>query len=350
MATSLCNLLVRLPKYTRLYKKLATTLLLCFCFASCSDSLYRETRVAMHTTTTITVSTADKDKAKQAIQQAFVELQRLEKLLNYYDSTSEISMINQNAGLKPVQVSPETFEIIKQALYVSKVTDGSFDITSGRLIALWDFKNKKIPPLSQITEAKKLSGYHKIELDETAKTVFIKQKSVEINLGGIIKGYSAQKAAEVLKSHGIKAGLVAVAGDIAGFGLRPDGHAWRIAIKNPRPANAKDEIIAVVSLDNESISTSGDYERFFELDGKRYHHIIDPKTGFPSEHCRSVTVIAHSGAYADAFATGLCVLPHKTALQIANKLKLGAIIIDSQNNLHITDNLQGKVVIKKSSP
>ncbi|MCL4457621.1 MAG: FAD:protein FMN transferase [Nitrospirae bacterium] len=322
--------------------------LLFFCstamLLSCSPSqekLYKETRSSMYTIVSITVSSDSEEKA--AIDKAFAELERLAKLLNFYSEDSEISAINRYAGNKPVRVSPETTEIIEKALYVSENTEGAFDVTVGPLVRLWNFQKKIIPDRAIVKEKLKLVGYKNIVIDKEASTVFLKTKGMQIDLGGIIKGYAADKAVEILKQQGIMAGIVAVAGDIKTFGIKPDGSLWNVGIQNPRQQTDKDEILATVGLSDMAISTSGDYQKFFIKDGRRYHHLLNPKTGYPDSECRSVTVIAKDAAFTDAFATGIFVLGAQKGMDVLNRLNLDGVIIDKDGKIHVTEGLKDKI-------
>lgn len=317
-----------------------------FMLISCSpsgDKMYKETRSSMYTLTSITVAASSEEKAKKAIDAAFKELDRLEKLLNYYDKDSELAEINRNAGIKPVIASEDTIDIIEKALFVSESTDGAFDITMGPVISLWDFKEKKIPDKRKLNEKLSLIGYKNITLNKKDKTVFLKEKGIEINFGGILKGYAADRAAEMLKKNGIKSAIVAVAGDIKTFGIRPDGKAWVVGIQNPRASKGPDEIIGTVSINGQAISTSGDYERFFEKNGKRYHHLLSPKTGFPAGDCRSVTVITDKAAYTDAFATGLFILGLEKGMAVLKKLGFEGVFIDKNGKIYITEGIKDKI-------
>ncbi|TAN45821.1 MAG: FAD:protein FMN transferase [Nitrospirae bacterium] len=323
---------------------------LCAC-SKHQEKTYKESRESLHTIVSITVVSDSSDKAKSAIDKAYNELDRLAKLLNFYAEDSEVSAINRHAGDRPVKVSAETFEIIEKALYASRNTEGAFDITVGPVVKLWDFKNKVMPNTEQIREKTKIIGYRHIVIDRPASTVFLEKKGMQIDLGGIIKGYAADKAVAVLKANGIKSGIVAAAGDIKTFGKRQDGSLWSVGIKNPRQKSGADEIIAVVNLSNQAISTSGDYERYFEKNGVRYHHILDPQTGQPAYGCRSVTIVAKDAAVTDAFSTGIFVLGPKKGIDVLNRLGIDAVIIDKDGKVYITDGLKNSIELMiKDSP
>lgn len=302
--------------------------------------LFKETRPAMYTITTVTVSARDEKEASTSIDQVFRELQRLEGLLNYYSKDSEVHAINVNAGKRAVKVSKETLEVLQKAITASELTDGGFDVTMGPVIALWDFKSGKIPDKEQLKQALKKVGYRHIKIDETNQTVFLAKEGMEINLGGIIKGYSAEKAVQLLKSKGLGGAIVSVGGDIRAFGSRPDGKPWSVGIQNPRPVRDKDELIGVLSITNHCVSTSGDYERFFEMDGVRYHHILNPKTGYPSKGIQSLTIISEDAALCDALSTGLFALGLETAVKRMKQLGLEGVIIDSSGKLTLTSKVE----------
>lgn len=301
-----------------------------------SDRLFKESRLAMYTITSITVTTNDERIAKEAINDVFEELKRLESLLNYYSKDSEISLINNNAGIRPVRVSKDTLEVIEKSLQASYISDGGFDITLGPVISLWDFKSKIVPTHKKIKDALSYVDYKKIIIDKGNQTVYLSKKGMEINLGGIIKGFSADKAVQILKARGIKGGIVSIGGDIKTFGLRPDLSKWNVGIQNPRPSGKADELLGTVSLTDKCISTSGDYEKYFMLNSKRYHHIINPKTGMPSEDISSITIIADEGAYCDALATGLFVLGSSMAINKMKEIGIGGMIVTDNGEMLMT--------------
>ena len=343
-------------KFRNLFLLFALCSLLYALTFSCSPSqekLYKETRTSMYTVVEITVSSDSAEKAKSVIDKAFNELDRLAKLLNFYSDDSEVSMINRHAGDKPVKVSSETLEIIEKALYVSENTEGAFDITVGPVVRLWDFKNKVIPDEKTIKEKLKIVGYKNIIVDRQKSTVFLKKRGMQMDLGGIIKGYAADKAVEVLKKDGIKSGIVAVAGDIKAFGKKPDGGLWNVGIQNPRPnppipplakgGNGGDEIIAAIGLSDAGISTSGDYQRFFIKGGKRYHHLLNPKTGYPVYDCQSATVITRDAVFTDAFSTGIFILGHQRGMDVLKRLGFDGVIVDKDGKIHATEGIKNRI-------
>ncbi len=314
--------------------------LLLFITSCNTEHLYKKTSILMDTVVSITVVSDSREKAESVIEEAFSEIKRLEGLINFYSDKSEISMINKNAGVKPVKVSHETLDVIKKAVYISEITDGAFDITVGPLVRLWDFHKKIKPDDIKIKEAKRHVGYRDIIIDEIDSTVYLRRKGMYIDPGGIVKGYTADIVVEILKRRGIKAGLVAVAGDIKAFGRKPDGSLWRVGVRNPRSKDS-DDLIATIELNDKAISTSGDYERYFIIDGKRYHHILNPETGYPEDDSVSVTVISEDGFIADGLSTGFFVLGPEKSLRIAKRYNLGLIIVDKRLRIHTTENING---------
>ncbi len=342
----------------RAVKPSLSFLLLFFCFAflffllsACThqeDRIYQKSKILMDTLVTITVVSASESKAEKSIDAAFAEIEKLEKLLNFYSAESEISLINRNAGLSGVKVSSDVLRLVDKALYVSEKTEGSFDITIGSLTSVYDFHKRIRPDDGTIKEKLSLINYRDLLTDNAKSTVYLKRKGMLIDPGGITKGYAADRAVETLKKQGIHAGIVAVAGDIKTFGLKPDGKPWKIGIRNPDAKGDRDDIMATVELTDMAISTSGDYERYFISNGEKIHHLLDPKTGYPAEGCRSVTVIAKEGVFTDAFATGIFILGPEKGMTVFEKTGFSGIMIDSHGTTHITPNLRGKIEFRKN--
>ena len=298
------------------FAAIGATIFLLFFINSCNpnkEKMYKETRIALYTVVTVTVYSDSKQKANTAIDSTFKELDRLGRLLNFYSGDSEVSMINRYAGTEPVKVSKETLEVIDKALSISRSTDGAFDITIGAIVKLWDFEKQILPDDKSIKEKLKLVGYKNVIVDKARSTVFLQKKGMQIDLGGIEKGYATDRAVNVLKQNGITAGIIAVGGEVKPFGIKPDGKPWRVGIKNPSQKGKEDEVFAIVNLTGKAISTSGGYEKFFVKDGKWYHHILNPATGYPAYECQSVSVIANDAP--DGFPTGIFVLGPQKGMQ-----------------------------------
>ncbi len=310
------------------------------------EGFVKVTRASLYTLASMTVVTNDEPKAQQAIESAYKELEHLGQLLNFYADDSEVSEINRNAGVRPVKVSPETFEVIEKAVFTSEMTEGAFDITVGPLVKLWNFKKGVIPEKDAIAETLKRVGYRNIVLDKSAATVYLKNSGSQIDLGGILKGYAADKASQILQKHGFLSGIVTVGGEVRAFGRKPDGGSWVVGIQNPRQKGQADEILATISVSDKSLSTSGDYIRFFEKDGVRYHHLLNPRTGYPAEQCGSVTVMANDGITADGFAK-IFVLGSEKGLAIAKKVGFDALFIDCTGKITMSEGLQTQVRLQK---
>lgn len=313
------------------------------------ESIFKKSKILMDTLVTITVVSNSKDSAEKAIDTAFSEIEKLERLSNFYSSDGEITRINKNAGISEVKVSHDILELLEKALYVSENTEGAFDVTIGSVITLYDFHEKIKPEEGSVKKKLSLVNYRNLIIDRNKSTVFLRRKGMLIDLGGITKGYAADKAVETLKKQGIRSGLVSVAGDIKTFGLKPDGRPWKVGIRNPRAKDKDDDIMATIELKDMAISTSGDYERFFILADKKYHHLLDPKTGHPAQECRSVSIITNECTFTDAFATGIFMLGPERGMKVLEKMGFDGIIIDSQGKIHMTPNIRGKIEFKRTA-
>jgi thiamine biosynthesis lipoprotein len=318
------------------------------------DKMYKESRVLMDTYCTITVVSSSKERAVEAIDAGFAEIKHLEVLLNYFSDDSEITAVNRAAGIKSVKVSDATLEILEKTAGISYTTEGAFDPTIAPVIKQWKFSKgpsgASVPSQETIDEALRLVDFKKVLIDRASSKVFLKEEKMELDLGGIAKGYGADKAVDAIKAKGIRAALVAIAGDIRGFGLNLSGKGWKVGIQNPRPAQASDkpweDIFAVFHLKDRAISTSGDYQRFFIKDGKRYHHILDPETGFPAEsNLISASVIAPEGYLADSLSTAVFVLGAEKGMKLLESTGLDGVLVKADKKVIITKKLKGKVSI-----
>jgi len=308
----------------------------------------------MDTFCSITVVASSKAEAKAAIDAGFEEIQKLETLLNYFSSESELSAINNAAGAIPVKVSRETVEILTKAMNIAEETDGAFDPTVAPVIRLWKFSkdpsDSVIPSADEVERALSLVDYRNVFIDSSASEIFLEGKGMEMDLGGIAKGYAADKAVLAIKSLGIQSALVAIAGDIRGFGVNTLGQPWKVGIQNPRPETDSEkpweDIFATIQLKDSAVSTSGDYQRFFMRDGKRYHHILDPHTGYSAESgLISSTVIAPEGYLTDGLSTAVFILGAEKGLHLLESKGLGGVLVDAGKKVYLTKNLKGNVDI-----
>lgn len=309
------------------------------------ERTFSKSRTIMDTLVTVTVVTDTESHANEALEKAFREIERLEEAADFYSPQSEISDINRHAGVAPVTVSSDILEILLTAQHVSEKTDGAFDITIGSVASLYDFRSQRVPPDAEIVEKLSLVNYRDMIIDREQSTVFLRKKGMLIDTGGIMKGYAAGKAADILLGNGIRSGIVAVGGDIRTFGRRVDGTPWRIGIRDPR-GKGRDEVIGVIGLSDVAISTSGDYERFFLQGPRRFHHLISPRTGFPAMGCQSVSVISADGALADAFSTGIFILGRDKGMHILEQNGLEGVIIDDEGVIHVTRGIRGRIELK----
>jgi thiamine biosynthesis lipoprotein len=264
--------------------------------------------------------------------------------------TSEIGQVNLGAG-RPVKVSRETLEVLKKSRWAGDISEGVFDITFHALGDLWKFgdaaeQDPKLPDPKVVKARKKLVDYRKIKLDETASSVTL-PPGMKIDLGGIAKGYAVDGAAAVLHAAGLTDFLAQAGGDLYGAGRKPDGSPWVSGIQDPRGPHG--EFFATIELTNHAFSTAGDYARAFFVDGKRYHHIIDPRTGYPATACRSVTVWAGDAFTADAVDDAVFILGPQKGLALVESLPdVGAVVVDRDNKVWVSKRLEGKVHITRA--
>ncbi len=292
----------------------------------------------------ITVVANDPKAATHYIQLAVDEITRIENLISSWDKNSETYEINKNAGIEPVKVSLELFELIKRSIVISKLTDGAFDISYASMDKIWKFDGsmKEMPSQTDITSSVRKVGYKNIILDTQNKTVFLKLKGMRIGFGAVGKGYAADKAKQLLMSKGVQAGIINASGDMNTWGKQPSGEDWTVAITNPMN---KHKAFALLSISNKAVVTSGDYEKFVVFDNKRYSHIINPKTGYPASGIISVSVFAQRAELADALATSIFVMGVEVGVNRINQIpNVECIIIDAQGNIHTSNkiNINGK--------
>jgi thiamine biosynthesis lipoprotein len=282
---------------------------------------------------------------RDAMNRALAEIRRVETVMTSWRDTSEVGQINVGAG-SPVVVSNETITVLRKARWASELSGGVFDITFHALGDLWKFGDAaeatpKLPDPKVVREKKKLVDYRKVQIDDGAHTVTI-AKGMRIDLGGIAKGYAVDRAAAVMKAAGMKSFLAQAGGDLYGAGSKPDGSPWVSGIQDPRADQG--QFFAIIELQDHAFSTAGDYARAFFVNGKRYHHIIDPRTGYPATECRSVTVWAGDAFTADAIDDAVFILgPEKGLPLIESQPDVGAVIVDKNNKVWISERLKGKV-------
>lgn len=289
----------------------------------------------------LTVVSDDEIRAQECICEAIAEIQRIENLLTTYSEQSETYRINQDAGLAAVNVSEETFNLIQRSLKISQLTQGAFDISYGSIDKnLWNFNTaiKSLPDKQTAAAMVRLINYRNIILDEIKCTVFLKEPGMRIGFGGIGKGYAAERAKMILLEMGIESGIINASGDLAVWGSQPNGEAWTIGIVNPNQAGTP---FSLLKLNNMAIATSGNYEKFIMIDGKKYSHTINPRTGLPVTGIKSVTMMGPNAEIADAMATPVMIMGIRTGLDMVNQIKnLEAILIDDNNTIHTSNNIR----------
>ncbi len=300
------------------------------------------THIAFAAYTTPTVSAA---RATKGFDEAIAEIKRIEALMTTWRPESEVSRINAAAGKSAVKVSEETFAVIKESVHASEISEGTFDITFETLHGLWKFDEDLDPhPPSDADVKARLPfvGFKNIKLDEKERSVMLAQSKTRIGLGGIAKGYAVDMAAKVLERVGLTSFFVQAGGDLFARGRKPDGSEWQAGIRDPRGPESK--YFAKVPLSDHAFSTAGDYERSYIVDGRRYHHILDPRTGQPAMACRSVTVWAPTAFLADEIDDAVFILGPEKGMKLVESIEgVAAVIVDAKNNVGVSKRLQGKL-------
>ena len=279
--------------------------------------------------------------AQECIEAGVLEISRIEKKLTTYSEESETALINKNAGIEPVSVTRETFDLIERSIKISRITQGAFDITYGSVYKhLWNFDVQlaKLPDPETAQKMRKLINYNNIILDKTDYSVMLKEKGMRIGFGGIGKGYAAERAKFIMKGMGVESGVVNASGDMTTWGLQPDGKPWTIGIADP---NFKESVFSYMNITDMAVATSGNYEKFIIVDGIKYSHTIDPRTGLPIRGIKSVTIISTNAEIADALTTPVMIMGVRSGLHMINQMQaVEAIIIDDEDKMHISDNIR----------
>lgn len=288
----------------------------------------------------ITVVSDDADWANHRIDDAVQEIRRIEELLTTFKDTSETNLINRNAGIQPVAVSKEVFYLTLRSLKISHLTQGAFDITYGGIDKrLWNFDQSmtSLPDRQTAKQLVRLVNYKNVLLNEKEHTIFLKEKGMRIGFGGIGKGYAAEHAKQLLQQKDVTSGIVNAAGDLTAWGCQPNGQPWTIGIADPDAARHPFSYLNITDM---AVATSGNYEKFVMIEGKKYSHTIDPKTGLPVTGIKSVTMISANAEIADAMATPVMIMGTKVGLDMVNQVNgLACIIIDDYDNLFTSKNV-----------
>lgn len=292
----------------------------------------------------ITIVATDSLQADKHIDEVIAEISRIEDLISDWKKSSQVSEVNRNAGIKPVKVDKEVFELTKRCLYFSQLTEGAFDISYAAMDKIWRFDGsmKSMPTPEEIKKSVAKVGYKNIELDSINSTIFLRLSGMKIGFGAMGKGYAADKGRELMEARGVKAGIVNASGDMTTWGKNIKGRAWQIGITNPFN---EEKYLAVISLKRDAVTTSGSYEKYVELEGKRYAHIINPVTGYPAMGLISVTVLGPSAEIANGLSTSIMVLGKEKGLEfIKNFRAYSCLMLTDGGEMLKSDNFRTKSI------
>ncbi len=313
--------------------------------SAASPAVVKRAQMHMGTLVTVTGVAPTDAVAQEAVTAAFREIHRLEELLSTWIPASELSRVNAAAGRDAITLSAETFELLTRSMEITELTEGGFNIAVGPAVEAWSVTERmRVPSKDELNQLKAIVYPAQIRLDERARTVFLSKPGMRIDVGGIGKGFAADRAVAVMQAAGATAGVVALSGDIKTFGRFPDGARFRFGIRHPRKEGV---ILATLDMENEAISTAGDYERYFERDGVRYHHILDPATLEPARQCQGVTVIASEGTLADGLDTGIFVMGPERGMALVERLEgVEAVIVDRDGHVRVSSGLKDRLHIE----
>lgn len=325
---------------------------LIFHFSGGISREYQSQEFLMDTLVTIRVYGSDTEQMKLAVTEAFREMRRIQALTDRYAQPgtaafleSDICRINAAAGVGPVQVEEDVFTLLQLAKEYNEITGGMFEITIGPVIDAWGFGSGEpsVPSGRQLEQALALVGSKDLILNRTEQTAFLSKKGMSLDLGAIAKGYATEKAADVLAKYGIKEAIIDAGGNVKVIGKKEGKLPWKVGVQDPRDSG---NLVAVLSLIDEAAVTSGDYNRFFVFEGKRYHHLLSPRTGFPAEENMSVTVVARDATLADILSTALFMLDQERALELLGRIEgAEALIIGAEGRILTSKGLQDKIQV-----
>ncbi|WPO77760.1 FAD:protein FMN transferase [Flavobacterium sp. KACC 22761] len=307
-------------------------------FSGNAQVLRKRTTLLMGGRFDITIVANDSLTAEQNIDLVIAEISRIENLISDWKPTSQVSEVNQNAGIKPIKVDREVFELAQRALKLSEITNGGFDVSFAAMDRIWKFDGSmtEMPSAEAIKKSVEKVGYKNIILDSIQSTIFLKLKGMKIGFGALGEGYATDKCRAMMLAKRIKAGIINGSGDMSTWGKQPNGTPWKIGITNPFDP---EKLLAVVPLEQQAVTTSGSYEKFVIFNGKRYSHIINPATGYPATGLCSVTVFGPNAENANGLSTSIMVLGQKEGLLLIEKFP-------EYSCLMITD--KGKVIKSKN--
>jgi FAD:protein FMN transferase len=308
-----------------------------------SEIIHKSSMRLMGNRFEISVVCQNNTQGEAYIAAAVTEISRIEQLLTTFNESSQTNKVNQNAGIAPVQVDREMFDLVLRAQRISDLTQGAFDITYGSMDKrFWNFdiEMTKLPSAETLKKSVRLINYRNVILDIEKCTIFLKNQGMRIGFGGIGKGYAAEMAKKCLQDKGVKAGIINASGDLCAWGLQSNGKAWTIGIADPE---SRMKAFSEFELRDSAVATSGNYEKYAIIGGKRYSHTIDPKTGMPVSGIKSVTIIAPNAELADALTTPVMVMGIKVGLHLINQIKnIACLIVDENNKIYTSSNINLK--------
>ncbi|HIG43813.1 MAG: FAD:protein FMN transferase [bacterium] len=311
--------------------------------ASEGDNWWSEERAIMGTEVRVELWHIQQAEACAAIEDVMLELERIEQAMSPFLPTSLLTQLNENAARRPVTVGEELYNLIARSVEFSAMTDGAFDVTYASAGRFYDYRKKVSPDADALAQVIDAIDYKHLEFNSRKYSIRYLNENVYVDLGGIAKGYAVDRGIEVLISKGFTQAVVAAGGDSRILGDR-QGEPWIVGIRDPRK---EDTMVAVLPLVDISVSTSGDYERYFERDGVRYHHIIDPDTGDSARDVRSVTILGDQAVMTDALSTSVFVLGTMRGLELINRMKdVDAIVVDGNGVMHVSNSLLEMVATK----
>ena len=308
-----------------------------------SPHVVKRGQMHMGTLVFLTAVASDEQLAQDAIERGFAEIHRLEQILSTWIPDSELSRINAAAGQRAIEAGPETMELLEHSLEMAKLTEGGFNIAVGPAVEAWNVSREgRIPIRAELDAARPLMDLSAVQIDKEAGTVYLARSGMRLDIGGIGKGYAADFAARVMREAGASAGVVAISGDIKTFGRLPDGQRFVFGIQHPRKENGI--TIGQLRLEDEAVSTAGDYQRYFEKDGIRYHHILDPQTLQPAWLSQSVTIVAKTGVLSDGLDTGIFVMGPERGMALIERLPgVEGVIVGADGTIFVSSGLQGRL-------
>jgi thiamine biosynthesis lipoprotein len=322
-------------------------------FAQSQERELMREEFLMDTLVSISTYGTDTDFLQEATQKAFLEIRRIADLTNRFPlpsitaaALSDVIRINEMAGIKPVVVDEDVFKMLQLAQEYNRLTEGAFDVTIGPVMDLWGFgrEKQKVPTAGELQKALALVDSRKLILDQKAHSAFLNKKGMALDLGAVAKGYAVEKAAQVLEKEGVEKALINAGGNIRVLGKKEKWKPWKIGIQDPRTPSA---LMGILSLEDEAVVTSGDYNRTIQIAGKTYHHLLSPQTGYPVGYNISVTVVTRDAAQADLLSTALFLLEPQQALEFAAKLnKVEVVLVTADKKILCSPGLRGKIELR----